>query len=86
MNRLPRANTGPFANEDEALREVVKRLAAALKPASIWLFGSRARGDNRPDSDFDLLVVTKVADGEDGRDYDRVYAAIPQVHIREHPH
>ncbi|MBF0332558.1 MAG: nucleotidyltransferase domain-containing protein [Alphaproteobacteria bacterium] len=23
----------------------------------VWLFGSRARGDGRPDSDFDLLVV-----------------------------
>ena len=25
----------------------------------IWLFGSRARGDNRPDSDYDFLVVAE---------------------------
>lgn len=25
--------------------------------AQVWLFGSRARGDHRPDSDVDLLVV-----------------------------
>ena len=25
---------------------------------SIWLYGSRARGDHRPDSDLDLLLVT----------------------------
>ena len=28
-------NRGPFADEDESLRQVVTRLAAALKPASI---------------------------------------------------
>ena len=75
-NHQPRANTGYFASEDEALRVVVERLAAALKPASIWLFGSRATGRNRPDSDFDLLVVTNIEDGEAGRDYDRAYAPV----------
>ena len=25
----------------------------------LWLFGSRARGDNRPDSDYDFLVVAE---------------------------
>jgi predicted nucleotidyltransferase len=23
----------------------------------VWVFGSRARGDNRPDSDWDILIV-----------------------------
>jgi predicted nucleotidyltransferase len=76
MTRQVRANTGPFASEDEALQEVVTRLGAALKPASIWLFGSRIKGNHRPDSDFDLLVVTKIEDGEAGRDYDRAYAPV----------
>jgi predicted nucleotidyltransferase len=73
---VTRANTGPFSSEDEALRVVVDRLGEAIRPESIWLFGSRARGTHRPDSDFDLLVVTRVADGEAGRDYDRVYEPI----------
>ncbi|MFX0543832.1 nucleotidyltransferase family protein [Roseovarius sp. S4756] len=28
-----------------------------MQAAEIWLFGSRARGDNREDSDYDILVV-----------------------------
>jgi predicted nucleotidyltransferase len=42
---------------EAALREVVRRLVAELDPDRIILFGSRARGDHRPDSDLDLLLV-----------------------------
>jgi len=30
----------------------------------IYLFGSRARGEERPDSDYDLLIVVDQADGK----------------------
>ena len=30
---------------------------AYFRPARVILFGSRARGDHQPDSDYDLLVV-----------------------------
>jgi len=66
-------NRGPFASEDEALREVVRRLSDALDPAEIWLFGSRVDDRYSPDSDFDLLVVTN---DEVGADYDRAYAPL----------
>lgn len=33
-----------------------------LAPAQVWVFGSRARGDEQPDSDWDLLVVFDDAD------------------------
>jgi uncharacterized protein len=42
---------------DELLQELVRRIRAAGQPHKIVLFGSRARGDARPDSDIDLLVV-----------------------------
>jgi predicted nucleotidyltransferase len=48
---------GPFRNEEAAIAFLRDRLVAALRPKMIWLFGSRARGDHRADSDFDLLVV-----------------------------
>lgn len=39
------------------LAEIVSRLVEAYQPERIYLFGSEARGDAGPDSDFDLLVV-----------------------------
>lgn len=36
---------------------LVERIVARLHPEEIWLFGSRAEGRARPDSDYDLLAV-----------------------------
>jgi uncharacterized protein len=45
------------------LQVAVQRLVAEACPVKIILFGSQARGDAGPDSDFDLLVVlTTVVD------------------------
>jgi hypothetical protein len=41
----------------DEVRPLIDAIKARLKPDAIWLFGSRARGDNRPDSDWDLLVA-----------------------------
>jgi predicted nucleotidyltransferase len=42
---------------DAVLSEVVRRLVEAYRPERIYLFGSVARGDAGPDSDYDILVV-----------------------------
>lgn len=42
---------------DSRLDEIVERLKRAYDPEQIYLFGSRARGDDGFDSDFDLLVI-----------------------------
>ena len=39
------------------LDEIVDCLRKAYGPERIYLFGSHARGDAGPDSDFDILVV-----------------------------
>jgi predicted nucleotidyltransferase len=46
---------------DERLAEIVRRLVSAYHPERIYLFGSAARGEAGPESDYDLLVV--VPDG-----------------------
>ena len=48
----------------EKLQGMVRILVAAADPEQIILFGSRARGDARPDSDVDLLVVEAEPFGE----------------------
>lgn len=40
-----------------ALAETVRRLVAAYRPEKVYLFGSAARGEAGPDSDYDLLLV-----------------------------
>lgn len=70
------ANTGRYATEAQALAAVVSRIVDNIDPEAVWLFGSRAKGSHRPDSDFDLLVVTRLEDGAMGYDYDRVYAPV----------
>ena len=47
----------PVNPEDPTLAEVVRRLAQAYEPERIYLFGSMARGDEGPDSDYDLMVI-----------------------------
>lgn len=42
---------------DPVLGEVVRRLVEAYRPERIYLFGSVARGDAGPDSDYDIMIV-----------------------------
>ena len=43
--------------DDPALADFVQRLVEIYHPLRIYLFGSRARGDWGPDSDYDLMIV-----------------------------
>ena len=62
----------------QALEAVVRRIVAVADPEQIILFGSAARGEMRPNSDLDLLVVKGGA-----YDYHRVvsdvYAALAGI-------
>ncbi len=44
-------------DDDVDLRQIVSCLVRAYQPDRIYLFGSKARGDYGPDSDYDLLLV-----------------------------
>jgi predicted nucleotidyltransferase/DNA-binding XRE family transcriptional regulator len=45
---------------DGAIQTMVDRIVDRFKPDKVILFGSRARGDARPDSDVDLMVVMDI--------------------------
>lgn len=36
---------------------MVARIVEVLHPVQVWLFGSRARGEARPDSDWDFMAI-----------------------------
>lgn len=43
--------------QETLLREAVRPLVEALAPVRIYLFGSRARGDEAAESDYDLMAI-----------------------------
>lgn len=53
------------AKDRQILQQLKVKVAARLPLSRVILFGSRARGDNAPDSDVDVLVVLE---GEVSRD------------------
>jgi predicted nucleotidyltransferase len=53
----------PQRTVDEALiQEIARKIAQAFHPRRIILFGSRARGEARQDSDIDLFVELETSD------------------------
>ncbi len=42
---------------DSQLTEIVRKIVDHINPVKIFLFGSRARGDARSDSDYDLAII-----------------------------
>jgi predicted nucleotidyltransferase len=50
----------------ELISEMTERIVRSFHPLQVILFGSHARGQGRPDSDIDLLVV--LPDGVDNRE------------------
>lgn len=67
------------------MNRILSKYLRKLRPIrnrieSIWLFGSRARGDHRPDSDYDLLIVV---DKRDRKILNAVYGAVVDLQLEE---
>ena len=76
---MPEAVPPIFASpsaDDPILAEVVRRLQELYLPEQIYLFGSVARGESGPDSDYDLMVVVPDSTPVSLRDSGRAYKAI----------
>lgn len=73
-------HTGPPSSnshgQDSTLAEIVRRLVDAYQPQRIYLFGSKARGDENPDSDYDLLVVVPDDASSERRDSRLAYETL----------
>jgi predicted nucleotidyltransferase len=48
-----------ITDEDAELKSLVDYIATKYSPEKIILFGSRARGDHKEDSDYDILIIMK---------------------------
>ena len=59
-----------------SLTRIVERLIDAYQPQRIYLFGSVARGEAGPDSDYDLLIVVPDDVPPDRQDSDLAYRAL----------
>ena len=78
--QTPSADAGTVAAGDAVLDKAVRRRVDVLRPERIYLFGSQARGDARPDSDYDFMVVPRRT-GE-GRFMERAaYAALSDLGV-----
>jgi predicted nucleotidyltransferase len=66
----------PIQNDDPVLEEIVRRLVVAYSPEEIYLFGSRARGQTGPHSDYDILVVVPDEAPPELRESARAYDAL----------
>lgn len=66
--------------DDTLLQEMVRTLVEAIDPDRIILFGSRARGDAKPDSDVDLLVI-KDSDEPPHRRVIPAYRALGRISV-----
>ena len=69
---------------DALLSDMVRAIVAEVDPEQVILFGSRARGDAREDSDVDLLVIESTPFGNGRsrrREAARLYQALSEFDI-----
>jgi predicted nucleotidyltransferase len=76
--------TGAAAQVDapSVLPQMVARIVEVLHPVQVWLFGSRARGDARADSDWDFLAVLPDDAPEQDLDVSSVWPRLRDLELK----
>ncbi len=67
-------------NSEQIRHTMVERIEEIARPERVILFGSRARGMARSDSDYDLLVIAESTESRYRRAA-RLYAALADVPV-----
>lgn len=76
MSKIQSSTITTPSADDEVLDEVVLRLVEAYRPDRIYLFGSTARKEAGPDSDYDIMIVVPDDASPELRDCDMAYRAL----------
>ena len=64
------------------LPQLVARIVDVLHPVQVWLFGSRARGEARTDSDWDFLAILPDDAPEADLDLASVWARLRDLRLQ----
>lgn len=59
MTEANKALTAVLHRDESFWNELVRRIRSVTEPEKIILFGSQARGDNKPSSDIDLFIIAE---------------------------
>jgi predicted nucleotidyltransferase len=62
--------------------ELIDRIVDVLHPEQVWLFGSRARGEARSDSDWDLMAILPDDAPEEDLDLCSVWRRLRDLRLR----
>jgi predicted nucleotidyltransferase len=61
---------------------MIARIIEVLHPVQIWLFGSRARGEARPDSDWDMMAILPDDAPEQDLELSSVWARLRDLRLQ----
>lgn len=81
MSDVRAATIPPPSAEHPLLAEIVRRLVELYHPERIYLFGSVARGQAGPDSDFDFMVVVPDDTPREVRETKLVFKALFDIDV-----
>lgn len=68
-------------SSDPLILSIRQKLTDAFHPSRMFLFGSRASGMNRKDSDYDILLVVKETHGSRWDSMDKAKKILSDLHI-----
>jgi len=69
-----------YDQKDQTLNKIKDIIIRSVSPDKIILFGSRARGDNQTNSDYDILII-KDTEEKERQITTKVYRELLKEHI-----